>query len=91
MKHQKRFGKVKELWWIRNGNECQGLEQTLELIQSTWNDNPELNGILGFSQGARLAHLLVQCHESKDHPLHLEGLRYFLMFATEAHGNILVA
>lgn len=68
-------------WWIRHENECQGLDQTLELIQSIWNDNPELDGILGFSQGARLAHLLVQCHESRDHPLHLEGLRYVLMFA----------
>ncbi|KAI2501634.1 50S ribosome-binding GTPase [Fragilaria crotonensis] len=68
-------------WWIRNENECQGLDQTLELVQSTWNYNTELDGILGFSQGARLAHLLVQCHESKTHPLHLEGLRYVLMFA----------
>ena len=68
-------------WWIRNENQCQGLDQTLEVIQSTWNNNTELDGILGFSQGARLAHLLVQCHESETHPLHLEGLRYVLMFA----------
>jgi predicted esterase len=68
-------------WWIRNGYEYQGLDQTLELIQSTWNENPDLDGILGFSQGARLAHLLVQCHESPNHPLHLEGLRYAIMFA----------
>lgn len=68
-------------WWIRNGYEYQGLDQTLALIQSTWNDNPDLDGILGFSQGARLAHLLVQCHESPNHPLHLEGLRYAIMFA----------
>ena len=68
-------------WWIRNENECQGLDQTLDLIQSTWNENLELDGILGFSQGARLAHLLVQCHESSNHSLHLEGLRYVSMFA----------
>ena len=68
-------------WWIRNEDEYQGLDKTIELIQATWNENPELDGILGFSQGARLVHLLVQCHESQDHPLSLDGLRYVLMFA----------
>lgn len=68
-------------WWIRNDSEYQGLDQTLDLIQETWNANPELEGILGFSQGARLAHLLIYCHESPHHPLHLEGLAYAIMCA----------
>jgi predicted esterase len=67
-------------WWIREGDSYQGLEQSLDLIVSTWKEHsPE--GILGFSQGARMAHLLVQCHESRNHPLHLQALRYVIMCA----------
>eukprot|EP00547_Thalassionema_nitzschioides_P000486 CAMPEP_0194205756 /NCGR_PEP_ID=MMETSP0156-20130528/4969_1 /TAXON_ID=33649 /ORGANISM="Thalassionema nitzschioides, Strain L26-B" /LENGTH=921 /DNA_ID=CAMNT_0038932119 /DNA_START=41 /DNA_END=2807 /DNA_ORIENTATION=+ len=67
-------------WWNREGNDYFGLrEKTLEFIQSIWNKNDGLEGIVGFSQGARLAHLLVQCHESTVQPLRLKGLRYVIM------------
>jgi ribosome-binding ATPase len=68
-------------WWDRKENEYVGLQETLDLVQATWNSTSGIEGILGFSQGARLCHLLVQCHESSQHPLHLVDLQYVLMFA----------
>ena len=68
-------------WWDREGNTYVGLQETLDEIQQVWSSNGTTRGILGFSQGARLAHLLVLCHESPHHPLRLEGLQYVIMVA----------
>lgn len=45
-------------WWNRVGNEYQGLDTTLELLKSPMWNSEHIIGIMGFSQGARLAHLL---------------------------------
>eukprot|EP00546_Thalassionema_frauenfeldii_P017228 CAMPEP_0178898772 /NCGR_PEP_ID=MMETSP0786-20121207/2529_1 /TAXON_ID=186022 /ORGANISM="Thalassionema frauenfeldii, Strain CCMP 1798" /LENGTH=886 /DNA_ID=CAMNT_0020569553 /DNA_START=24 /DNA_END=2684 /DNA_ORIENTATION=- len=67
-------------WWYREGDNYLGLkERTMGFIQSIWNESNGLEGIIGFSQGARLAHLLVQCHESNKQPLRLQGLQYVIM------------
>ncbi len=52
-------------WWNRVGNHYVGLETTLELLKSpTWNSE-HIVGIMGFSQGARLAHLLTLLHHQE--------------------------
>lgn len=50
-------------WWQRNDNtdpnDYVGLDQSLERLNQLWNfDRYEFQGIVGFSQGARLAHLI---------------------------------
>jgi hypothetical protein len=46
-------------WWERHETIYQGLEETLDLFKSpSWNDD-DIIGIMGFSQGARLLHLLL--------------------------------
>ena len=55
--------KLQLTWWHRHGNNCVGLEETLEKIQEETADK-EVVGILGFSQGARLGHLLALLHTS---------------------------
>ena len=52
-------------WWHRNGNNYNGLEESLAKIQQLWDDDAEdgnFVGILGFSQGSRLAHLISLLH-----------------------------
>ena len=49
-------------WWNRVGNHYVGLEQSLEVVHEY--NNEEIVGIIGFSQGARFAHLLALLHSS---------------------------
>lgn len=50
---------LKTWWQGREGNELIGLDVSLQRIQSVWNNQPSnFVGLLGFSQGARLVHLL---------------------------------
>ena len=57
-------------WWNRQGNAYIGLEQSLERIHSVWREcidrgtgiRSDFCGIIGFSQGARLAHLAAIAH-----------------------------
>jgi ribosome-binding ATPase len=51
-------------WWHRQGNQYIGLKESLEKIQKE-TAHRNVVGLLGFSQGARLAHLLVMLHVSK--------------------------
>jgi ribosome-binding ATPase YchF (GTP1/OBG family) len=55
--------KLQLTWWHRHGDSCVGLETALEKIQNETLDK-QVVGILGFSQGARLAHLLALLHTS---------------------------
>lgn len=48
-------------WWNRGGNNYLGLEDSLALVQEE-TTNQRVVGILGFSQGARFAHLLASLH-----------------------------
>ena len=50
-------------WWHRHGDEYVGMEQSLDLIQTIWVEG-NYEGIIGFSQGARLAHLVVLLHSA---------------------------
>ena len=53
-------------WWNRNKNDYEGLDQTLatilEEVGDGQNDDNDIVGIMGFSQGARLTHLLALLH-----------------------------
>jgi len=57
-------------WWNRDGDNYVGLEDTLDTIQNVVQqeetETSRIVGILGFSQGARLGHLLAILHET--HP-----------------------
>eukprot|EP00980_Cylindrotheca_fusiformis_P016996 scaffold5168_cov73-Cylindrotheca_fusiformis.AAC.3 len=46
-------------WWHRVDNAYEGLEESLEILKGLQNDHDDVVGIMGFSQGARLAHLVV--------------------------------
>ena len=49
-------------WWHRKGNTYHGLEESITKIEQLWNDNGGFVGILGFSQGSRLAHIISILH-----------------------------
>jgi ribosome-binding ATPase len=50
-------------WWHRQGDDYVGLEESIALVQNTWQAHAdEVCGLWGFSQGARLAHLLAIYH-----------------------------
>ena len=79
-------------WWHRSGNTYDGLEESTALVQRTWNNNNYYNsststeeerspfvGLLGFSQGARLAHLLALQHDLD--PSFLPGLQFTIQVA----------
>ena len=78
-------------------NDYIGLEESIELVESTWRSAIEPTadtdmapaapfvGLIGFSQGARLVHLLALRHEQQkqtgDHPPSLDGLQFVIMVA----------
>ncbi len=49
-------------WWHRKGNNYHGLEETIRKIQQLWDADGGFVGILGFSQGSRLAHIIAILH-----------------------------
>lgn len=49
-------------WWYRKGNTYHGLEESITKIEQLWNDDGGFVGILGFSQGSRLAHIISILH-----------------------------
>lgn len=52
-------------WWHRKGNTYQGLEESITMLHQMWNDSTDdqdFVGILGFSQGSRLAHIISILH-----------------------------
>ena len=57
--------KWQRTWWHRRGNSYNGLEQSITEILELWKKN-EFIGILGFSQGSRLAHLISILHTVTD-------------------------
>jgi len=68
-------------WWHRSGNTYDGLKESTALVQRTWNNNSSVPsvGLLGFSQGARLAHLLALQHDQD--PSFLPGLQFTIQVA----------
>lgn len=65
-------------WWNRDGDSCVGLEDTIRVLQDLWASN-NFVGVLGFSMGARLAHLVTLCHERQ--PTFFPGLSFTIMVA----------
>jgi hypothetical protein len=64
---------VVELRWF-----CLG-PKTLRSLQEVW-DADTFVGIMGFSQGARLAHLTTICHEQQPETF-FPGLKFVVMVA----------
>jgi predicted esterase len=67
-------------WWSRDGDSCVGLPETLNSLQEIWNADAAFVGIMGFSQGARLAHLTTICHEQQPQT-YFRGLKFVVMVA----------
>ena len=66
-------------WWRRSGDAYDGLEQSLAAVRAAWEDCGDCVGLLGFSQGARLAHLLALLHAAGAAPL--RGLCFVVLAA----------
>ena len=50
-------------WWHRNENAYNGFEESMSMLEHIWNnDDGEFVGIIGFSQGSRLAHIISLLH-----------------------------
>jgi len=65
-------------WWVREGNVYHGLDQTLSRLLDVWNQG-NFEGILGFSQGARLTYLISLLHELSLDRSHFQGLKYVIL------------
>ena len=66
-------------WWDREGDSYRGLlEESIPLIQEHWTE--DFIGILGFSQGARLAHLCCLAHSHQPDTF-LPGLQCAILVA----------
>jgi len=78
-------------WWKRqqgidnNKDVYIGLEESMAMLQSLWERDKDFVGLLGFSQGARLTHLLGLSHQRSRHARESEtafaGLRLVVMVA----------
>ena len=66
-------------WWHRRGDVYDGLDETFALLRKLWEEN-EFEGVLGFSQGSRLAHLLALTHNVTAGKA-FSGLRYVVHYA----------
>ena len=67
-------------WWNRHGNDYEELQETVLQIESIWMTDDDFVGIMGFSMGARLTHLLAVAH-SRDPERFLKNLRFVIMVA----------
>jgi predicted esterase len=70
-------------WWNRHGNTYNGLDMNFQMIQELWNDtedNGKFVGIMGFSQGARLTHLIAVAHQRQP-DVYFSGLQFVIMVA----------
>eukprot|EP00554_Chaetoceros_debilis_P010917 CAMPEP_0194108066 /NCGR_PEP_ID=MMETSP0150-20130528/7828_1 /TAXON_ID=122233 /ORGANISM="Chaetoceros debilis, Strain MM31A-1" /LENGTH=198 /DNA_ID=CAMNT_0038796663 /DNA_START=200 /DNA_END=798 /DNA_ORIENTATION=- len=73
-------------WWERNGNECGGLEESLDMILATWNiiDNDSFEGILDFFTGGAPDPSHCDIDEASGGIL-FHGLKYVIM--TSGYGG----
>lgn len=67
-------------WWSREGNTYHGMDESLANLQKVWmsEEGAPFVGILGFSQGARLAHLINISHQRQPNTF-FPGLRFSIM------------
>ena len=67
-------------WWSRTDNGvCKGLQESMDYIKGMWESDSSFEGILGFSQGARMAHLVALTAAKEETAF--EGLKYVIMVA----------
>jgi predicted esterase len=68
-------------WWNREENDYQGLQESLETLKrSEQLKDRQVVGILGFSQGARLAHLIALLH-TRDRQTWFPTLKFVIIAA----------
>lgn len=70
-------------WWNRHDNSYEGLELSMNVLQDLWNQQGNIVGLLGFSQGARLAHLMAIYHHRYQHQSNqpFAGLQFVILVA----------
>lgn len=81
---EERENALMRTWWNRHGNEYGGLTDSLEMILNTWNDDEGFEGIIGFSRGGRLAHLIATLHQASKGKL-FANLRYVVIASGYGH------
>jgi predicted esterase len=48
---------LRQWWTSRTGDHCDGLDESLQMLKELW-QSERFEGVMGFSQGARMAHLM---------------------------------
>jgi hypothetical protein len=71
-------------WWNRHGNEYGGLTDSLEMLLNIWNNDEGFEGVMGFSRGGRLAHLIATLHQASKGKL-FQNLRYVIIASGYGH------
>lgn len=67
-------------WWSRTDNgDCQGLQESMDYLRAMWESDSSFQGVLGFSQGARMAHLVAL--KAAQEETAFDGLMYVIMVA----------
>ncbi len=74
-------------WWYRKGDVYEGLEQSLEMLHGLWLSDPGFEGILGFSRGGRLTHLIAMLHEASG-GLYFPNLKYVICASAYGHVSL---
>lgn len=82
---EKRENDLMRTWWIRDGNKYDGLTESLEMLHQVWTKDEGFEGILGFSRGARLGHLIASLHEASQGKL-FPYLKYVIL--ASAYGDV---
>ena len=72
-------------WWYRDENEYCGLETTLQNLEEIWNNESGMEGIIGFSRGARLTHLIAHLHHTSK-GMSFPNLKYVII--ASGYGNV---
>jgi hypothetical protein len=69
-------------WWNRQGDAYEGLDENFHMLQQLWTDEDKgtFVGVFGFSQGARLAHLIAVAHQ-RQQDVYFPGLQFVIMVA----------
>jgi pimeloyl-ACP methyl ester carboxylesterase len=73
-------------WWDHRNNTYLGLETSIQMLQDLWDgEKGRCVGIMGFSQGARLAQLIALLHQTAKSQgltkVPFEGLRFVIIVA----------
>ena len=77
--------KLMRTWWYREGNEYRGLEESLNILHALWLSDDGFEGVLGFSRGARMTHLVTMLHEMSNGEL-FPNLKYII--SASGYGDV---